>query len=400
MQRSAKEFVAAKIDHVAPTHDLQKYAAAQNPAQIERISVIGLRVGLLPYTDSLSPPISTFRVPAMGKFKQFLIGALTGAGVVFVALQYHVVQTHQGFRVVPRTPQHSIGLAYADIRNWDAAKWADFPELARALVANGSTDLVAESVTEGLMESVSSNSPMDQLRGFLNGPSPSAEHSDPLINAPGFLPIRKDTDDTPSSTFDDLFSTPFPLDPGKKQPGDSALNSQPLQRTTVAQAPNLDVDDVFRSGVSGIEATQKPVITSNSPSPAAPSGRTAQQEADLIENMLFGDDDSNSPASEPGTNDGGGMFEDVTNTLETRASDAMRKAAASVRNDTSQALQDSGASLDRYVRDQVKSIVPERVSSMFNEDIAASPGPSINTQKPVIPEAIKALQNGFDPFID
>lgn len=116
--------------------------------------------------------------------------------------------------------------------------------------------------------------------------------------------------------------------------------------------------------------------------------------------MLFGDDDSNSPASEPGTNDGGGMFEDVTNTLETRASDAMRKAAASVRNDTSQALQDSGASLDRYVRDQVKSIVPERVSSMFNEDSVASPSPSINTQKPVIPEAIKALQNGFDPFID
>ena len=127
MQRSGKEFAAAKIDHIAATHDLQKYALAQNPAQIERISVIGLRVGVMPYTDSLSPPISTFRVPAMCKFKQFLIGALTGAGVVFVALQYHVVQTHQGFRVVPRTPQHSIGLAYADIRNWDAAKWADFP---------------------------------------------------------------------------------------------------------------------------------------------------------------------------------------------------------------------------------------------------------------------------------
>lgn len=400
MQRSGKEFAAAKIDHIAATHDLQKYALAQNPAQIERISVIGLRVGVMPYTDSLSPPISTFRVPAMGKFKQFLIGALTGAGVVFVALQYHVVQTHQGFRVVPRTPQHSIGLAYADIRNWDAAKWADFPELARALVANGSTDLVAESVTEGLMESVSSNSPMDQLRGFLNGPSPSSEQSDPLMNAPGFLPIRKDTEDTPSSTFDDLFSTPFPLNPGQKPPGDSALNREPLRQTTVAKATNLDVDDVFRSGVSGIEATQKPVTNSISPAPAATSGRTAQQEADLIENMLFGDDDTNLPASEPGTNEGVGMFEDVTNALEARASDAMRKAAASVRNDTSQALQDSGASLDRYVRDQVKSVVPGRVSSMFSEDIVASPGPAINAQKPVVPEAIKALQNGFDPFLD
>jgi|AntAceMinimDraft_11_1070367.scaffolds.fasta_scaffold03203_8 hypothetical protein len=333
----------------------------------------------------------------MGKFKQFLFGVLAGAGAAFVALQYHVVQTHQGFRVVPRTPQHSIGLAFADIRNWDAAKWADRPELARALVANGSTDLVAGSVAEGLMESVSSGSQIDQLRGFLNQPSSDTQQGDPLFSTPGFLPIRKDSGEAPASDLDDLFSTPFPLDARKQSPVEAASRDNPPQRTTLAQRPNLDVEEIFSSGVSGLDVTQKPAAAGPSSISSPADSRSAAQEADLIEHMLFGEEKVGSPSSETGSPTDFGMFEDITSTLEGRAAEAMQRATAGVRNEAGQAIQDSGTSLDRFVRDQVKSSLPESVSRMFDEDPIPVPD---QVRKVTVPDAIKALQNGFDPFLE
>jgi hypothetical protein len=54
----------------------------------------------------------------MGKAKPFLFGGLLGTSFMFVAMQYHVIRSHDGFQLVPRTPQHSVGLAYADILSW------------------------------------------------------------------------------------------------------------------------------------------------------------------------------------------------------------------------------------------------------------------------------------------
>lgn len=93
------------------------------------------------------------------------------------------------------------------------------------------------------------------------------------------------------------------------------------------------------------------------------------------------------------------MFEDVTNTLESRAAEAMQRVTSGIRDEANQAVQQSSTSLDRYVRDQVKSSLPESVSGMFNEDLV--PVPTANSSgTSVIPEAIKALQNGFDPFLE
>ena len=348
----------------------------------------------------------------MGKFRQFLFGTLTGACLVFVALQYHVVQTHQGFRVVPRTPQHSIGLAFIDIRGWDAADWADRPEVARAFVANGSADLVAGSVTEGLMESVSSGSPIDQLRGKLNLPPSSAGGSDSMFDAPGFLPIGKESSGIPQSDFDDLLSTPFPLDPKLKDPLDAAFKNNPLPSTprastTVSKRPDLDVNDVFTSGVAGLTdafqpaaSTPQVAVETAKSATSAGTGMSAQQEAELLERMLFGDSTpatTSSTSSSPSS--GAGMFEDVTNTLESRAAEAMQRVTSGIRDEANQAVKQSSTSLDRYVRDQVKSSLPESVSGMFNEDLV--PVPTANSSgTSVIPEALKALQNGFDPFLE
>jgi len=88
---------------------------------------------------------------------------------MFFSLQYHVVRSESGIRVLPRTPQHSLALAWADVRTWTPSQWTDRLELARAAMAAGATDLIADSVRIPLQEEVSeSAATLDELRGFLN----------------------------------------------------------------------------------------------------------------------------------------------------------------------------------------------------------------------------------------
>ncbi|MCA9049971.1 MAG: hypothetical protein KDA89_14645 [Planctomycetaceae bacterium] len=186
----------------------------------------------------------------MNSFKPFAVGSLLGSGIMFVALQYHVVQSHEGFRIVPRTPQHALGLAYADVRHWDAEKWADRPELTRALVAHGSTDLIAESVAGSITEAVSAeNSTLDQLRGFLNE-SQSGDAADTSFRLP--VPADAGSFSAPppssgSSTSDDLFTIPFEQDARKSSAGNTAQRS-PAESAEYAQSGRdtlPSVDDVF-----------------------------------------------------------------------------------------------------------------------------------------------------------
>ncbi|MCA9063332.1 MAG: hypothetical protein KDA96_09745 [Planctomycetaceae bacterium] len=119
----------------------------------------------------------------MAKFKPFVFGTLLGSAVMFLALQYHVVRSHDGLQLVPRTPQHSLGLAYADVRQWTPAQWTDRPELARALVAHGSSDLISQSVADSLTDAVSSSEglSLDQLKNVLDK-TVNGEDDQPLSN--------------------------------------------------------------------------------------------------------------------------------------------------------------------------------------------------------------------------
>ena len=93
--------------------------------------------------------------------------------------------------MVPRTPQHSVGLAYADFRNWSPSQWTDRPALARALMAHGSSDLISESVAGSLADSVTEeNSTLDQLRSFLDKSTQDGVKG----NAAGLLEIPPSTD--------------------------------------------------------------------------------------------------------------------------------------------------------------------------------------------------------------
>jgi len=87
----------------------------------------------------------------VSRTKPFFIGLMLGAGLSFVALRYHVVRYSEGFMLVPRTEQPPVRSAYADIREWGAAMWKQYPEVAAALVKDGQGRLVADSMTTDLV---------------------------------------------------------------------------------------------------------------------------------------------------------------------------------------------------------------------------------------------------------
>lgn len=345
----------------------------------------------------------------MGKFKPFFIGAIVGAGIIFFALQFHVVHTHDGIRVVARTPQHGLGLAYADIRTWDAARWNDFPELARALVANGSADLVSVSVAQDLMDSVANDSPIDQLRGMLNSDTESSD--DPLFDDPGFLPLRESHEPTSfnsDSTMDDLLDAPFPRDANRR-----SFERESDRSSTVATRPDLSIENVFedrsRDGFGGdvgkpqddigVFREETPSASRRRPPQTRESTRPAlsrEEETELLEDMLFGDDSEAGRSTGTGNTDSGfGVFEDVTSRLESRAEDAMRRARTGLRNSIDNTIDRTGESIGRFTRGQIESNLPDSVGSIFRD---VTPGASSSGSQ--LPPELQALRDGFDPFVE
>lgn len=178
----------------------------------------------------------------MGKLKPFFFGTLLGAGLSVCALQFHVVHSLEGVRVVPRTPQPSLGLAYVDVRDWDAETWSDRPELVRALIANGSTDLVATSVAQDVVDStVDDSSTLGQLREFLNQNASASTEDAPEF--PLLTPAAEGDD-----AFDDLFKLPFPQE-ARNESGTQSGET----RSRIARRELPDINDVLGEDTSSME---------------------------------------------------------------------------------------------------------------------------------------------------
>ncbi|MDG1893720.1 MAG: hypothetical protein P8J37_02310 [Fuerstiella sp.] len=379
----------------------------------------------------------------MGKFKPFLFGALLGAGVVFIGLQYHIVQSHEGVRVVPRTPQHAIGLAYVDIRNWGAEQWTDRPELARALVAHGSTDLVASSVTEGLVESISSESViLDELRGFVNGSS-DTDDVDSLFNDSDFAPINAPSD----SDSQGLISIPFE-DARRKHSTDAASTGHNVKRPSLASRDTLSWKQrqAYRSqSIAGDVETTSPREFSSADdvfgsrrntdqgqraygtvSPEIESGNdagelSAQQETNVLENMLFGDEVSPSRTSRITRGDErNGGFEDITSTLDNRAEQALNRARSGFQQSRGHELSQSTDLTNRYTRDSSSDSYSNKASDSYSNKTPGRYRRSYGSSAPdtdsasskasnsaydrrsttQLPAPLKALRDGFDPFVE
>ncbi|MEZ6122971.1 MAG: hypothetical protein R3C49_07325 [Planctomycetaceae bacterium] len=344
----------------------------------------------------------------MSKFKPFLIGAVLGAGAMFVSLQYHLIQSQEGFRLVPRTPQASIGLAYADVRHWTAAEWADRPELARALVAHGSTDLVATSVSGGLMESISSEgSPLDRLRGMMNDSAGSKSGS--LFNEPGSLTIPDAKPSDPPAR--DLFSIPFPQEARQNTPQQVASSFSEKTSTAERSAPAAlpSIDEVLNSGMAGVETLQRPVLADREPLPSfngqsattatLPGQDSSSSEAQQLEEFLFGEPEAASPADESDASEFS-AFEEVTGSIRQETGRLLESAGTSLKYEAQDAFSSYSRKLQDAAQEQVRQAMPDSVAEMFRDDAAQQLMEKAGTTTADhLPPALKAIQNGFDPFV-
>lgn len=346
----------------------------------------------------------------MSNTKPYLFGAVLGASAMYAALQYHVVHSHDGFQMVPRTPQHSVGLAYADVRNWSPSQWTDRPELARALMAHGSSDLISESVANSLADSVTEeNSTLDQLRSFLDKSKQDGVNG----SAGGLLEIPTSTGkpvELPSIPDDDLTRIPFPQDAKSKSAADPFRVAQsPVVLPDAAEdlprpvgATRFSASDVIeglREDVDGridsftAYSTREPIPASSVPAAGQP---TTAQQAQAMEDRIFGSSNSagNSSATDQ-TSASGSMFEEVSTQLESRAQAALNRAKEAAANKAGSVLNGATSASDSYARRRIEEFTPESVKSIIKSSTADGTAQTDNTS-----QVTGSLLDQFDPFLE
>jgi hypothetical protein len=353
----------------------------------------------------------------MSNAKPYLFGTVLGASAMYVALQYHVVHSHVGFQMVPRTPQHSVGLAYADIRSWTPSQWTDRPELARALMAHGSSDLISQSVATSLADSVAEeNSTLDQLRTFLSKPASDTAGGTAagLLQIPGTSnqPLNVD-----SGASDELNPLPFPRDAKKPELADpfevaqskdrtidSSLNDSAAPRTTPPGASTFSAADVIEGlrndaanlvdSFNSAGGATNTGVSSNGTADTKPS--STSQFTQAMEDRMFGNPAPATKATgtpKPAATDASqSMFEEVSSQLESRAQAALNRAQSAATEKAGSVVKDGAASSQNYVRQRIEQAAPEAVKSLIQNGAGGS------AEKAA--ESGGSLLDQFDPFLE
>jgi len=337
----------------------------------------------------------------MKNLKPIILGSFAGAGLMFVALQYHVIQSHDGLQLVPRAPRASLGLAYADVREWKAEQWSDRPELARALVAHGASDLIADSVKRDIADSLDADGgAIGELRSLLND-SLSSDLDAPLFS--------HDDNDGPSTSHGDSLTIPFDRD-ARRIDWDEPLADQSYGDSFRAEIADRSRDGFFEpeefdsfQGLDHETTTTGPVIRDSDSSslsefterpledPFAESDSWSQsqgsqsspesaaerrrRESSALEELLFSDEELSDGFESTSTNGSSG-YNSVAKALDSRASQALDRAR-----------QGFGKSIETARRDGSMSgrLLEQDSKVLENNDS--------------LPPAIRALREGFDPFL-
>jgi hypothetical protein len=87
----------------------------------------------------------------MKRFWSFFLGVITGAALLYAAMNIHVVRSRDGFHVVAKTPAR-LSETFVDIRAFTVADWAGRPQLAGALVQSGRQHLLGDSAANEFRE--------------------------------------------------------------------------------------------------------------------------------------------------------------------------------------------------------------------------------------------------------
>lgn len=95
----------------------------------------------------------------MSRLSSILLGIVIGAGLVYGALNYHVLRTPEGVEFVPKLSA-TFSETYLDVRQFGVSDWAEHQLVARAVMKAGKDDLLTDSATRSLQEGV---------QGFIDG---------------------------------------------------------------------------------------------------------------------------------------------------------------------------------------------------------------------------------------
>jgi hypothetical protein len=95
----------------------------------------------------------------MGRFWTFFWGMLVGAALMYGAMSYHVIRTHEGFQFVPKVTS-GLGDTYVDIRGFTLDDWTRHRALCMALIKADKADLMGDAATFQMRET---------LEGWLKG---------------------------------------------------------------------------------------------------------------------------------------------------------------------------------------------------------------------------------------
>lgn len=87
-----------------------------------------------------------------------LIFMMIGAGGMYAAFEFHIVQSKEGWLFIPKS-QAGLHDTYADIRDWEATTWKSHPKLAQSLVENGKGNLIIKSASNGFFDGLFQSAP-------------------------------------------------------------------------------------------------------------------------------------------------------------------------------------------------------------------------------------------------
>ncbi len=85
----------------------------------------------------------------MRRLMTFLMGMVVGGLLLWGALQYHVLHTKSGLRLIPKV-NANLAKTYVDIRSFTVADWARNTDLVLALTNANQKELMGDAAGDAL----------------------------------------------------------------------------------------------------------------------------------------------------------------------------------------------------------------------------------------------------------
>ena len=85
--------------------------------------------------------------------RQFFLGMLCGAGLLFTLMHFHVVRGKQGVTLVPKI-SNNLTDVYCDIREYTLDDWKEHKPLAAAIVRSNQSELIEDSAHSAFADSM------------------------------------------------------------------------------------------------------------------------------------------------------------------------------------------------------------------------------------------------------